>query len=126
MANAMAGNANKRASILRGHRSSSARKQSKANSSSASLVESAPVTKGLFLVRSTLPSRLRSAMSLMTQPAERIRKTPATNMKMSNGSGRPCPAIQSAHSVGHNSNNVPMGRCRRIMCAQPASFCFML
>ena len=50
------------------------------------------------------------------QPAERVRKVPATKMASSLKSGRPSAAIHSAHRVGHSSSRVPIGLSARISC----------
>src|SRR5580693_7522406 len=57
---------------------------------------------------------LRSAKSLMTQPAARITTTPSTNTTSTFGFGCPAPAIHSAHSAGHRRSQVPTGRSSRM------------
>ena len=74
------------------------------------------VASGRFLVLSTNPSILRSAISLITQPADRISITPKLKIRVTLTSGFPPPEIQMAHRVGHNSNKVPMGRSKRSSC----------
>src|SRR5699024_1932841 len=85
-----------------------------ANSASACLALRAPVAKGRPLVRSTLPSMLRSAKSLITHPAARIAKTPRVNTTTTFTLGVPAPAIQTAHKVGQSSSMEPMGFSSRI------------
>ncbi|MNN31171.1 hypothetical protein D3C81_1448470 [compost metagenome] len=62
-----------------------------------------PVASGRALVRATWPSKLRSAKSLITQPAARISTTPSTKITRFFASGTPSAAIHSAHRVGHSS-----------------------
>ncbi|MNR38100.1 hypothetical protein D3C85_1561750 [compost metagenome] len=59
-------------------------------------------------------SMWRSAKSLITQPAERIKKVPRVKISSSCQSGWPAEAIHSAHSVGHSSSRVPIGLSIRI------------
>lgn len=86
------------------------------NSLIACLDEIAPVTRGRSFVRSTNPSTLRSAKSLITHPALRIRKVPRVKMATKCSGGKPSAAIHSAANVGHSSNNVPTGLSRRMSC----------
>src|SRR5438874_2793432 len=92
----------------------SATASSSANSSSASSGETRRAASGRSRVRCTCGSMSRSRKSLITQPAARITTTPSTNTSSTCGRGRPLPAIHSAHSAGHSSNQVPTGRSRRI------------
>ena len=62
-----------------------------------------PETNGLFLVRSTFESTFISAISLITQPALRITKTPKLNTINKNRLGQPSLAIHNAQYVGHNN-----------------------
>ena len=92
----------------------------KADSASTALTASAsfgvisPAASGRSRVRATWPSKFRSAQSFSAQPAERIRIVPITKMISSSVSGRPCAAIQTAHSVGHSSSRKPMGLSSRM------------
>jgi len=80
----------------------------------ACLDEISPDGMGLSLVRSTWASILRSAKSLIAQPAERITKVPAINISTTFGSGLPLEANHSAQSVGQSSSSVPTGRSIRV------------
>ena len=64
--------------------------------SSASVLETKPLANGRFLVRSTAPSKLRSAKSFTTQPALRIRNVPAVKAIKISASGTPLDAIHNA------------------------------
>src|SRR5680860_1157699 len=48
---------------------------------------------------------------------ERMRTTPAIMMHSTHASGGPLAAIHNAHSIGHSSSNIPIGRFRRISSA---------
>src|SRR6478736_3285258 len=93
------------------------------NSTSASCGETSRMASGRPRVRFTCGSMLRSAKSLITQPAERITMVPAMNTNSSFDEGMRCApgsaraAIHSAHSVGHSSSRMPTGRSSRISCA---------
>ena len=50
----------------------------------------------------------------MTQPAERTTIVPSTRIENTLASGRPADAIHNAHSVGHSSSQMPIGRCSRM------------
>ncbi len=50
----------------------------------------------------------------MMQPAARISTTPVQKIRTFFKVGVPLPAIQSAHSVGHKSNRMPIGLSKRI------------
>ncbi|MCY1357548.1 hypothetical protein D9M69_440470 [compost metagenome] len=62
-----------------------------------------PLASGRALVRATWPSKLRSAKSLITQPAARIATTPTMKIARFFASGTPSAAIHSAHRVGQSS-----------------------
>ena len=97
-------------------------------SPSASCGETRREASGRPRVRFTCGSMLRSAKSLITQPAERITTVPAMNTSSSftDGSGANDPARSapgsmraanhSAHSVGQSSRKMPMGRSSRMSC----------
>src|SRR5437870_1761375 len=87
------------------------------NSASASSGDTRRAASGRSRVRRTCGSMSRSAKSLMTHPAARITQTPSTKMISTRCCGRPEPAIHSAHSAGHSSSQVPMGRSSRASCA---------
>ena len=53
-------------------------------------------------------------MSLMQQPALRIRKVPSTNTTSKCQPGNPSEANHSEASVGQTSTNHPAGRLKRI------------
>src|SRR5262249_17782572 len=91
-----------------------ARRQSSANRAKASRTVTFPQAKGRSRVRRTCPSKWRSAKSFMTQPAERIKKTPAIKIKNRLEDGMPAPAKHKAHKQGHNSKRMPIGLLRRI------------
>jgi len=74
-----------------------------ANSVQASRELTRPAAMGRAWVRCTWPSKLRSAKSLTTQPAARIRITPVMKMNRFFALGTPSAAIHSAHNVGHSS-----------------------
>ena len=65
------------------------------------------------MVRSTCASTLRSAKSLMAQPAARMKIVPKTIATKVTKSGIPSAAIQSAHMVGQKTNSVPIGLSKR-------------
>ena len=85
------------------------------SSVNASLTVSAPVTSGRSRVRSTWPSRFRSARSLAIHPAARITTMPAKKMASSRRLGKPSLASTIPHSVGAASRKVPIGLSKRII-----------
>ncbi len=100
-------------SALSGSTSAKATSASTAATASASHAAILPAVSGRSLVRLTCLSKSRSAQSLMAQPAERIRKVPATKIQNSPHAGGPPAAIHMAHSVGHSSSSVPIGLSMR-------------
>ncbi len=94
--------------------SSRARNASTADSASASHGAISPAASGRCAVRFTCASNVRSAQSLIAQPAERIRTVPTKNTSSSDRRGLPPAAIQSADAVGHSSSSEPIGLSRRI------------
>ncbi len=94
--------------------SANASKPSSTNRIFASFSLTAPLGSGRPAVRFTKPSTLRSAKSLITQPAARITNTPSTNTTSTGSGGTPISDSQSAHSVGHSSSSVPIGLSIRI------------
>src|SRR5690625_5326759 len=80
----------------------------------ASRLDTSPVAMGRSRVRLTCPSTLRSAKSLITQPAERITNTPSTKITNRCQLGKPSAASHNAHSVGQSNKKVPMGRFKRV------------
>ena len=85
----------------------------------ASGLLTSPVTIGLSLVLSTFPSKSLSKKSLITQPAERIRKVPIQKIITSFGVGEPSFKIINALKVGHRSKKVPIGFSSRISFPNP-------
>jgi len=81
---------------------------------SASRGVSSPVASGRRRVRLTWPSILRSAKSLMAQPAERVSTVPSVKMHSRPRGGMPSAANHSAHSIGHSSRKIPIGRSSRV------------
>src|SRR5699024_2389371 len=75
-----------------------------------------PEVSGRSLVRETCLSKLRSAISLITQPAERIKKTPSIKIKKTFSEGFPLDATQIPQSVGHINKRLPIGFSTRINC----------
>ena len=53
-------------------------------------------------------------MNSSEQTPGSTRIVPITSTKNTLGSGLPSAAIHSAQSVGHNSSQMPIGRCSRI------------
>ena len=98
-------------SVITTARASSARTT---KSTPASVRDTRPVARGRSAVRVTCGSKSRSAMSLTTHPAARMRNVPATNAATIGQGGVPSAAIQSAARVGHSRSSVPTGRSRRI------------
>ena len=88
----------------------------------ASRLLTSPVTNGLFLVLSTLPSKSLSKKSLITQPAERIKKVPKQKIITSFRVGEPSFKIIKALKVGHRSKKVPIGFSSRISFPNPINF----
>ena len=68
-----------------------------------------PLTKGRCAVRFTPVSSLRSAISLMMQPAARMIMAPNVKISISLSDGLPWLASHSAHSVGHSRSSMPIG-----------------
>ena len=82
------------------------------------------------MVRLTEPSTLRSAKSLMAQPAARIKIAPKAKISNTdqegntpgkavmaasdNALGAPKAAKNTAHNVGHNNNSMPTGLSKRV------------
>ena len=91
-----------------------AQQASAAATASASHGLISPAASGRPAVRSTEPSKRRSAQSLTAQPAERIRTVPMVKMTMSEALGRPCAASHSADSVGHSRSAMPIGLSSRM------------
>ena len=63
------------------------------NRPAATSTETSPVASGRSRVRATCGSILRSAISLMMQPAERMTTVPMTKISSTSPLGRPSPAI---------------------------------
>ena len=80
-----------------------------------------PVTNGLFLVLSTFPSKSLSKKSLITHPAERIKKVPIQKMITSPRVGEPSFKIMKALRVGQRRRKVPMGFSSRMSFPNPIS-----
>lgn len=80
----------------------------------ASNTEILPVVMGRCAVRLTCRSNLRSAMSLMQQPALRIKKVPSTNTSTRCQPGKPPDAAHNATKVGQTKTSQPAGRLKRI------------
>ena len=80
----------------------------------ASLTLICPLVIGRCVVRLTCLSKSRSAMSLMVQPALRIRNVPSTKTTSRCQPGKPSPATHNAASVGQTSTSQPAGRLKRI------------
>jgi hypothetical protein len=68
---------------------------------------------GRSLVRATLASKSRSAMSLRVQPAARMTTAPTAKSASSHGSGAPPAASAIPHQQGSSSSQLPIGRSRR-------------
>jgi hypothetical protein len=75
-----------------------------------------PEAIGLFLVLTTLLSKFRSRISLITQPAERIKKEPIKNNKAKyfQLNWWFWKIIAIAQRQGKNNSQVPMGLLKRI------------
>src|SRR5690348_10919355 len=83
------------------------------NKKKASTKLTSPEVTGRNFVRATCLSTFRSAISLKTQPAARIKIVPMQNDKNSFNEGTPRLAIHKAHAVGHQSKSVPAGLSNR-------------
>ncbi len=89
------------------------------NSTSASVGETRRAASGRSRVRLTCGSMSRSAKSLMTQPAARMRTTPNTKTINTSCCGLPPLATHNAQSAGQSSSHVPMGRSSARACRTP-------
>src|SRR6204780_1244313 len=98
--------------------SSSATTANATISASASYGETTRAASGRARVRRTCGSMLRSARSLMMQPALRITTVPATKMTSRRRGGCPALATHRAHSAGQSSSQIPIGRSRRMSCTK--------
>ena len=87
---------------------------STAPTASASFTLILPLVIGRCAVRLTWRSKLRSATSLMQQPAERISTVPSVKTMNKCQPGQPPAASHSAPIVGQYSTSQPAGRSQRI------------
>ncbi len=103
---------------------SSPARQRTARKTKACRTLTCPAGMGLSRVRSTLPSKLRSAMSFSVQPAPRMMMAPMRNNRANQGLGMPPPAAiwpsASPHQQGSSSSHQPIGRSSRASAAHRA------
>ena len=93
------------------------------NTTKASRVVRRPEAIGRLWVRHTCRSNLWSAMSLMTQPALRIRKEPMMKTSIKDHGGKPSAATKRDHNAGSSSSKVPYCFGSRIRSLRAVSFC---
>ena len=84
-----ASKANSWVNRLRKIRREAPQSESMKNNAIASIGLTSPFANGLDLVLSTLPSKSRSAKSLITHPALRMTKVPKTKIITNSGGGWP-------------------------------------
>lgn len=80
----------------------------------ASFTLRSPRARGRFCVRSTFLSNSRSHMSLIIQPAPRIRMLPIRKSVHSNAGTFPGDASVKPQSPGKNRSQIPIGRSMRM------------